>query len=371
MSSLRSNGQHRRYERQIVLPEVGSEGQERLLNASVLVVGAGGLGVPVLQYLAAAGVGTLRIVDPDVVEETNLHRQVLYSTGDLGRSKVDVVGEKITALNPDVTIEALQTRFDKESASELLSDIDLVVDGTDTFATRYAVNDACVAAGTPNVHASIARFTGQASVFSAPDGPCYRCLYPAPPPVGSVPSCAEGGVLGVLPGLLGMVQATEAVKWILGLGKPLVGKLYRLDALTMESSIVSFERDPDCPVCGQKEPDQTATPIQKQSSSKMKEITVEEFARLKDNGNSHFLLDVRQPQEHDQASIGGTLIPLRRLPSETEQIPNDRPVVVLCHHGGRSAKAVAFLREKGFDAINLRGGIHAWSCEVDSSVPTY
>ena len=357
-----------RYHRQSILPEVGAEGQARLAAASVLVVGAGGLGSPALTYLAAAGVGRLGVVEFDTVDESNLHRQTLYVTADVGRPKVEAAAERLRALNPHVAVEVHAERLGAENAERLVGAYDLVLDGTDTFATRYLVNDASVLTGTPNVYASVGRFDGQASVFGAPGGPCYRCLFPEPPPPGLVPSCAEGGVLGVLPGILGTIQATEALKLILGIGRPLVGRLLLLDALGMEARTIEVPRDPACPACGDR------PSISPPSSSPMPvpEITVQEYKKRLDAGDAPFLLDVREPDEYEGANLDGVLIPLGQLPSRLDEIADhkDDEVVVHCRSGGRSAKAVELLRQNGFqDVKNLKGGLHAWSDEVDPSLP--
>lgn len=357
-----------RYHRQAILPEVGVEGQARLGRAKVLVVGAGGLGSPALTYLAAAGVGHLGVVDFDTVEESNLHRQTLYTTGDVGRQKTSVAAERLQEINPHVEITTYERRLDATNAEDLLAAFDLVLDGTDTFATRYLVNDASVLTGTPNVYASVSRFDGQASVFGASGGPCYRCLFPEPPPPGLIPNCAEGGVLGVLPGLLGTIQATEALKVLLGVGTPLIGRLLLLDALTMETRTLDIGRDPSCPVCGENPSITTLSPM----PPTVPEITVREYKQRLDAGDTPFLLDVREPDEYEGANIDGALIPLGELPGRIGEIEEHRDdeVVVHCRSGARSAKAVEYLRENGFSkAVNLKGGIHAWSDEIDPSLP--
>lgn len=370
-----------RYSRQTLLPSVGLDGQRRLREASVLVVGVGGLGSPVATYLAAAGVGRLGLVDPDTVDVSNLHRQPLYSVADLGRPKVDVAAERLRALNPHVCVEAHAVRLDAGNAAGLVGRYDVVADGTDTFSTRYLVNDACVAAGRPNAFASVSQFTGQAAVFGGvlPDGrrgPCYRCLFPEPPPAGAVPSCAEGGVFGVLPGLLGTVQATEALKLILGVGRPLVGRLLLVDALAMAFRTLGVDRDPACPACGDA---RALTPLTRPAASRgpsmptVPEITVTDLKARIDAGERPFVLDVRQPDEYDAANIGGALIPLGELPDrlgEIEAHRGDAVLVVHCRSGSRSARAVEMLRAHGFEnAVNLQGGIHAWSDLIDPSLP--
>lgn len=359
-----------RYHRQVLLPEVGRGGQERLARSSVLVVGVGGLGTPAATYLVAAGVGRVGLVDPDRVDETNLHRQVLYTTDDVGEPKVEAAARRLGALNPDVDLVRHPARLDAGNALDLVGAYDLVLDGTDTFATRYLVNDAAVLAGTPNVFASVSRFDGQAAVFGAPGGPCYRCLFPAPPPAGLVPSCAEGGVLGVLPGLLGTVQATEALKMLLGAGDPLVGRLLLVDALGMAFRTLAVDRDPACPVCGDHPTISHPAPTVPMAS--VPETTVRDLKDRIDAGDRPFILDVREPDEYEGANIGGALIPLGELPDRVDEIREHQgeDVVVHCRSGGRSAKAVEYLRANGFDrAVNLKGGIHAWSDEVDPSLP--
>lgn len=359
-----------RYRRQVLLPEVGPEGQARLLAASALVVGVGGLGAPAATYLAAAGVGRIGLVDFDHVETSNLHRQPLYTSHDVGRPKLDVASERLRVLNPDVAVEPHAARLDAGNAGRLIERYDVVLDGTDTFATRYLVNDASILTGTPNVFASVSRFDGQASVFGAPEGPCYRCLFPSPPPAGLVPNCAEGGVIGVLPGLLGTIQATEALKLLLGLGTPLVGRVLSVDALSMAVRELQLDRDPECPVCGD-HPDITSLDHHRPMAS-VPEITVQDLKSRIDAGNRPFILDVRGPDEYEGANIDGALIPLGQLPERLDEIREhqDDDVVVHCRSGARSAKAVEYLRDNGFaNAVNLKGGIHAWSDEIDPSLP--
>ena len=359
-----------RYARQVRLPEVGLAGQERLAASSVLVIGAGGLGSPALTYLAAAGVGRLGVVDPDRVEASNLHRQTIYGAGDVGRRKTDAAAARLRGSNPEVEIDEYSVRFGPKNAEEILEGYDLVLDGTDTFATRYLVNDMSVRMGIPNVYASVSQFDGQASVFGAPKGPCYRCLFPEPPPVGLIPNCAEGGVLGVLPGLLGTIQATEALKLLLGIGEPLVGRLLVMDALTMEVRVFSIDRDPACPACGagaSLPPSSLPTPM-----ASVPEITVQDLKARLDGEDPPFVLDVREPDEYEAANLGGALIPLGQLPDRLDEIRDHQhdEVVVHCRSGGRSARAVELLRANGFDnAVNLKGGIHAWSDEIDPSLP--
>lgn len=359
-----------RYSRQVRLPEVGPAGQERLAAASVLVVGAGGLGSPALTYLAAAGVGRLGIVEYDRVEASNLHRQILYVSGDVGQGKAEAARARIRAINPHTEVDLHAYRLDGGNAEATVRGYDLVLDGTDTFATRYLVNDVSVRTGVPNVYASVSRFDGQASVFGFGDGPCYRCLFPEPPPAGLIPDCAEGGVLGVLPGLMGTIQATEALKVLLGIGEPLVGRLLMVDALSMDMRTVSFDRDPGCPVCG----DGASLPHLSPPTpmADVPEITVHELKSRLDGDDPPFVLDVREPSEYEAANLGGALVPLGQLPDRVDEIREhqNEDVVVHCRSGARSAKAVAFLREQGFDgAVNLKGGIHAWSDEIDPSLP--
>ncbi|MEZ4330786.1 MAG: molybdopterin-synthase adenylyltransferase MoeB [Myxococcota bacterium] len=379
-----SPDQYARYRRHLTLPEVGLEGQRRLLDGSVLLIGAGGLGCPAALYLAAAGVGRLGIVDDDVVSASNLQRQVLFATRDLGRPKVEVARERLSALNPDVRVDVHATRLDSSNALALFADYDVIVDGTDNFPTRYLTNDACVLLGKPNVYGSIFRFEGQASVFDARVGPCYRCLYPEPPPPGSVPSCAEGGVLGILPGTIALVQATETVKLLTGIGTSLAGRLLHYDALELAYREFRLQKDPDCPVCG-------ASPkirelidyegfcgMPARESSAPGEVPVcsaSEVARRREAGESLCLIDVREADERARACIEGTLwIPLGELEARLGELAAMRsaPIVIHCHHGGRSERAARLLLERGFERVeNLEGGIEAWSLTVDPRVPRY
>ena len=377
-----------RYSRHLILPEVGIDGQRKLKAARVLCVGAGGLGSPAALYLAAAGVGTLGLVDFDVVDATNLQRQILYSTLDVGRPKLEAAAERLSGLNPDVNVRTHETRLTSANALDLFRQYDVIVDGADNFPTRYLVNDACVITGRPNAYGSIFRFEGQASVFATPDGPCYRCLYPEPPPPGLVPSCAEGGVLGVLPGIVGTIQATEALKLILGTGTTLAGRLLLLDALTMEFRTVKARRDPDCPVCGD-HPTITApidyeqfcgvAPVASAHAAGLPaefETTVEELKTRIDRRDDIWILDVREPNEFHICRIpGSTLIPLGELPKRLTEVPHgaDAPdIIVHCKMGGRSAKAVNLLRERGFTRLkNLKGGILQWIKEVDPTQTPY
>jgi adenylyltransferase/sulfurtransferase len=375
--------QFERYKRHLALPEFGVEAQQKLLGARVLLIGAGGLGCPLAQYLAAAGVGTLGIVDYDVVDASNLQRQVLYGTRDVGRPKVEVARERMLALNPDVKVEPHSVRLSSENALAIFADYDVIVDGTDNFPTRYLSNDGCVLLGKPNVHGSIFRFEGQATVFDARRGPCYRCLYPEPPPPGSVPSCAEGGVLGVLPGIIAMIQATETVKLLTGLGEPLIGRLLLYDALEMRFREFRLRKDPSCPVCGEA-PSVTALvdyegfcgmPAHDRDEAPVRERSAAEVAAMQARGDVLLFLDVREAHEFETARIEGTqLVPLVTVAARAEEFAEwkQRPVVVHCHKGGRSAKACKTLAQHGFtDVWNLAGGIEAWSLTVDPDVPRY
>jgi molybdopterin/thiamine biosynthesis adenylyltransferase/rhodanese-related sulfurtransferase len=378
-----SNEEILRYSRHLIMPEVTLEGQKKLKAARVLCVGTGGLGSPLALYLTAAGVGTLGLVDFDVVDYTNLQRQVLHYTSDVGRLKLDSAIDKLKAINPFVEIERFDTYLNSTNALDIFSGFDIIADGTDNFATRYLVNDACVLSGKPNVYASIFRFEGQASVFGADDGPCYRCLYPEPPPPGLVPSCAEGGVLGVLPGLLGIIQATEVIKLILGAGEPLIGRLVLVDALAMRFRELRVRKNPECPVCGANPTvkelidynqfcgirgEESEAPV----SAKIPEIQPEELKRRLDAGEDIFVLDVREPHEYQICSIHGNLIPLGDLPRRVHELDSSREIVVHCKSGARSAKAVDFLRQSGFKRVsNLAGGILAWADRVDPTLPKY
>jgi molybdopterin/thiamine biosynthesis adenylyltransferase/rhodanese-related sulfurtransferase len=372
--------QFARYRRHLTLPELGVEGQQRLLEGRVCLVGVGGLGCPVAQYLAAAGVGSLGIVDFDVVDASNLQRQILYGGADIGRPKVEVAREKIAALNPDVRVEVHACRLDSGNALEILGAYDVVVDGTDNFPTRYLSNDACVMLGKPNVHGSIFRFDGQASVFDARKGPCYRCLYPEPPPPGAVPSCAEGGVLGILPGLVALVQATETLKLLTGIGEPLIGRLLQVDALRMEFREFRLRKDPACPACGAKPTIRELADYEgfcgvTSGQQAIPEIQAAELEAARDGGEDLLLLDVRQPEEFSKARIEGSLlVPLGELEARLGELGGwrERRVVVTCHHGARSLRGAELLRQSGFTRVeSLAGGIEAWSLTVDASVPRY
>ena len=372
--------QYERYKRHLALPEFGAEAQQKLLASRVLLIGAGGLGCPLAQYLAAAGVGTLGLVDFDVVDASNLQRQVLYGTRDVGRPKAEVARERILALNPDVKVDVHLVRLASDNALAILGDYDVVVDGTDNFPTRYLTNDACVLLGKPNVHGSIFRFEGQATVFDARRGPCYRCLYPEPPPPGAVPSCAEGGVLGVLPGIVALIQATETIKLLTGLGQPLIGRLLQYDALEMAFQEFRLRKDPACPVCGERP---TVTELidydgfcgvpRDAEEPAVREKSAVDVAAMQARGEPFLLLDVREPAEWEAARIeGARLVPLGQLAerlAELEEWKQGR-VVVHCRSGARSAKAAKLLQQHGFaDVWNLAGGIQAWSLTVDPRVP--
>jgi molybdopterin/thiamine biosynthesis adenylyltransferase/rhodanese-related sulfurtransferase len=371
----------RRYSRHLLLPEIGLEGQRAIKGARVLCVGAGGLGSPVSFYLAAAGIGTLGIVDYDVVDFSNLQRQILHMTSDVGRPKVESARDRLAAINPEVRIETHECSLSPANAIDLVSRYDLVVDGTDNFPTRYLVNDACVLTRRPYVYGSIFRFEGQASVFAAGNGPCYRCLYPEPPPPGLVPSCAEGGVLGVVPGIIGTIQATEALKLVLQTGGTLVGRLLILDALQMTFREIHLKRDPQCPVCGD-EPSirelqdyegfcGTTVPAGSAESPDF-DISPEELRQALGRDRAPLLLDVREPMEFQLSRLSDALlIPLADLPERLGEIDNTRDVVVYCHHGVRSVRATAFLRSAGFRARNLKGGLTAWIDRVDPTLQRY
>lgn len=381
-----SNEEVQRYSRHLIMPEVGVEGQEKLKKGSVLCIGAGGLGSPAALYLAAAGVGTIGIVDFDVVDFSNLQRQIIHGTPDVGRSKLASAKDRLLGLNPLIKIETYETALSSKNALELFKPYDVILDGTDNFPTRYLVNDACVLLGKPNTYGSIFRFEGQASVFATKNGPCYRCLYPEPPPPGLVPSCAEGGVLGVLPGVIGTIQATEAVKLIMGIGEPLIGRFLIYDALRMKFRELKLKKDPDCPVCGT-HPTVTELidyeqfcgvapapePVMSAQDTSETDIDVKELKRKIDAKEDFYLLDVREPNEYQIGKIpGSTLIPLGEVPQRYNEIPKDKDIVVHCKMGGRSAKAAAFLRQQGFKNVkNLKGGILDWSDKIDPSVPKY
>jgi len=371
-----------RYSRHLIMPEVGMEGQIKLKNAKVLLVGAGGLGAPLGLYLAAAGVGKIGIVDFDVVDFTNLQRQVIHGTKDVGRKKLDSAFDSMRDINPNVQIDRYDVAITSENAFDIISGYDMVVDGTDNFPTRYLINDACVILKKPNVYGSIFRFEGQATVFATEDGPCYRCLYPEPPPPGLVPSCAEGGVLGILPGIIGLVQATEAVKLILGVGEPLIGRLMLYDALAMKFRELKLRKNPECPACGDHPTITKLIDYQQfcgitqhtpEATVVEGEITPKEVKEKIDRGDNFLLLDVREPHEYQICNIpAAKLIPLGDLPKRLSELDPASEIIAHCKSGMRSAKAVDLLKQSGFKKVrNMKGGILAWSDQVDPSVPKY
>ena len=371
-----------RYSRHLIMPEVGMEGQKKLKAASVLCIGTGGLGSPLGLYLAAAGVGRIGLVDFDVVDFSNLQRQVLFGTSDVGRPKLHAARDRLQDVNPHVAIETHEARLTSENALDILRSYDIVVDGTDNFPTRYLVNDACVLLGKPNVYGSIFRFEGQASVFWAGKGPCYRCLYPEPPPPGLVPSCAEGGVLGILPGIVGTIQATEAIKLLLGTGTPLLGRLLLFDALEMSFRELKLRRDPLCPLCGANPTIRSLVDYEEFCGVSAPadpalatdwQVSPRDLRGRLDRGERVVLLDVRTPQEHAICSLDGSIhIPMDEIPSRVHELDSRDELVVYCKVGGRSARVLEFLRGAGFHrAKNLRGGIDAWAREVDPSIPRY
>src|ERR1700722_19134522 len=376
--------QRNRYSRHILLPEVGEAGRQKLLESRGLVPGAGGLGSPAALYLAAAGVGTLGIVDMDVVDASNLQRQILHNTDRIGERKVASAKDKLNAINPNVKIELYETALTSQNALELFAPYDVILDGTDNFPTRYLVNDACVLLGKPNAYGSIFRFEGQASVFATKEGPCYRCLYPEPPPPGLVPSCAEGGVLGILPGLVGVIQATEVIKLILGKGSPLIGRLLLVDALGMRFSELKLRKNPECPVCGENPTVKELIDYEhfcgivpeskeeKAIKNGIPQLGVKELKQRIDAGEYVFIVDVREPYEYQIAQIGGKLIPQNDIPQRLAEIPRDREIVVQCRSGARSQRIAEFLRQSGYaQVVNLAGGILAWSDEIDPKVQKY
>ncbi len=377
-----SQEEFRRYGRHLIMPEVGLEGQQKLKASSVLLIGAGGLGSPLGLYLAAAGVGRIGIVDFDVVDFSNLQRQILHSTNDVGRPKLESAKERINGVNPHVHVETYHTQLTSENALDIIRKYDVVVDGTDNFPTRYLVNDACVLLKKPNVYGSIFRFEGQASVFYAEEGPCYRCLYAEPPPPGLVPSCAEGGVLGVVPGIIGTIQATETIKLLVGIGTPLIGRLLLLDALTMQFRELKLRKNPACPICGTHPTIDhlidyeafcgiTPPPTNGESQREF-EITVDELKAKLDRGDDVFVVDVREPHEYRIVNMNGYLIPLNDLPKRVNELDSAKEMVVHCHHGTRSARAVDLLRQVGFKKVkNLVGGIDQWAVRVDPTLTRY
>lgn len=376
-----------RYSRHLIMPEVGVEGQKKLKAAKVLLIGTGGLGSPTAMYLAAAGIGTLGIVDYDVVDETNLQRQIIHGSSDVGRSKLDSAEDSLADINPYITINKYNVPFTSHNALDILKDYDIIIDGTDNFPTRYLVNDAAVMLGKLNVYGSIFRFEGQVSVFGHEDGPCYRCMFPEPPPPGLVPSCAEGGVLGILPGTVGTLQATEAIKLIMGIGEPLVGRMLLYDALEMTWDTIKVRKNPNCPVCGE---NRTITELidyeqfcgvpahdhseyqQNGDVRPIPAISVKQLKERLDAGENLFVLDVRDPHEAEISSMGAALIPKGVVRQRLNEIPRDVPVVVHCRTGVRSGEVVRWLEDEGYtNAVNLAGGINAWATKIDTTLPTY
>ena len=375
MADSFSPNEAERYRRQLDLPGFGAAGQRRLRDTSVLIVGAGGLGTPVSLYLAAAGVGRIGLVDFDRVDRSNLHRQVLYTERDIGAAKTKTLASRLRDVNPHVDVVEHPVRLTAENALDVINGYDIVADGTDRFETRYLVNDACVLAGVPNAFASVNRFEGQLSVFGAPGRPCYRCVFPEPPPAGLVPSCAEGGVLGVVPGIMGTLQATEVIKIASGVGSSMTGRLLLMNALDMTFRTIEIDRDPACSICGDA-PTRTSlvSPSPAACTMPVPEITVQDLNQMTQEGKRPFLVDVRQPEEHQIGHIDGALIPLGELPDRLDELEphrEDEQIVVHCRSGGRSGKAVEFLQSKGFtNVVNLKGGILAWNAEIDPSVST-
>lgn len=388
------HAEYQRYGRHLTLPQVGPQGQKRLKASRVLLVGAGGLGSPLALYLAAAGVGTLGLVDDDEVDASNLQRQVLYGHSDVGRPKLEAAAERLRDVNPHVNLELHQERLNADNAQELVAAYDLVADGTDNFPTRYLVNDACVLVGRPNVWGAILRFEGQLSVFWAEHGPCYRCLFPEPPPPGLVPSCAEGGVLGVLPGIIGSLQANEVIKLLLGEGEPMIGRLLLFDALKLRFRELKLRRSPECPICSDepritslvaysdacettedstKETDQPAEVDMSDENQMPHEITVEQLKSWLDEERELTIVDVREPHEHQIGMIDGAVeMPMGQIVERWQELPTDRPCVVVCHHGPRAIRTVGYLRQQGLSqATNLGGGMDAWSLRIDPAVPRY
>ena len=377
-----SNEEILRYSRHLIMPEVGMDGQLKLKKAKVLLIGTGGLGAPLGLYLAAAGVGKLGLVDFDTVDFTNLQRQVTFGTSDVGKPKSEAARARLSNLNPDIEVQAFETKLTSDNALELFKDFDIIVDGTDNFPTRYLVNDACILLGKPNVYGSIFRFEGQVTVFGMPDGPCYRCLYPEPPPPGLVPSCAEGGVLGVLPGIVGSIQAMETIKLIIGNGRNLTGRLLLFDALEMGFREFKLRKNPDCPMCGKNRKIHKLIDYYEFCGVRgeeapvpdliVPEITPRELKARQDRGDDLYILDVREPHEFQICNLRGHLIPLGELPRRVHELDSSQEIIAHCRSGKRSAEAVDFLRKAGFRKIlNLKGGILAWSDEVDPSVPKY
>jgi adenylyltransferase/sulfurtransferase len=383
-----SHDEIRRYSRHLIMPEVGIQGQKKLKAASVLLIGTGGLGSPLSLYLAAAGIGRIGLVDYDVVDETNLQRQVIHFTSDVGKSKLESAAAKLSDINPYLVIEKHNVPLTSDNALDILKDYDVIIDGTDNFPTRYLVNDACVLLGKPNVYGSIFRFEGQLTVFYAKEGPCYRCLFPEPPPPGLVPSCAEGGVLGVLPGTIGTLQATEAIKLIIGIGKPLIGRMILYDGLDMTFDTIKLRKNPKCPVCGE-HPTLThlidyeqfcGVPAHDRSEFKeqnvqrqIRNITVADLKARLDAGDDVFVLDVREPHELEISALEGAVnIPKGQVLARKAEIPQDKEVLIICKTGNRSRDAVTMLQSQGFtNVVNVKGGINAWAREIDRKLPTY
>lgn len=385
-----SNQEVMRYGRHLIMPEMGVEGQEKLRAAHILMVGAGGLGSPSALYLAASGVGEMTIIDPDVVDVSNLQRQILHDTSSVGIPKVESAKKRIAEVNPFVKVNAIQDQLSNSNVRELIKNCDIVVDGTDNFQTRYMVNDACVFEKKLNVYGSIFRFDGQSTVFCDPNGPCYRCLYPEPPPPGMVPSCAEGGVLGILPGIVGVIQATEAIKLLIGKGDPLIGRLMLYDALAMKFRELKIRKDPECPVCSAKP---TITELQdyeyfcgyghetstddgapsENGSAPLQQISAKQLKEMMYGGRKLTLLDVREPQEWEINQLpNAKLIPLGEVPERMNELDTADDIVVYCHHGMRSARAIGFLQKMGFSKLqNLAGGIDAWASQIDKDMPRY
>ncbi|MEZ4784446.1 MAG: molybdopterin-synthase adenylyltransferase MoeB [Candidatus Kapaibacterium sp.] len=381
-----TSSERRRYSRHIMLPEIGEAGQQRLKESSILLVGTGGLGSPAALYLAAAGVGRIGLVDGDRVDESNLQRQVLYGVSDRGEAKAEAAARRLADLNPEIEIEAHNTLLTPENAFEIVANYDMVLDGADNFSTRYLCNDLSIMLKKPLVHGSIFKFEGQVSVFGYEEGPCYRCIYPEPPPEGTVPSCGEIGVLGVLPGIIGTLQATEAIKLMLGLGTSLAGRILLYDSLQMTFREIRVRRDPDCPVCGDDPVIQQLSDYQyrelclttdyqsqqRPTTMSIPSITVEELAQWREEGKAHTLIDVRESNEYEFANIGGTLIPLGEVQARMDEIPTEGDVVMMCRSGGRSGQAAAMLAAAGrTNIINLTGGILAWADKVDTTIPKY
>jgi molybdopterin/thiamine biosynthesis adenylyltransferase/rhodanese-related sulfurtransferase len=384
---MMTNEQVMRYGRHLIMPEVGVEGQEKINAAKVLLIGAGGLGSPSALYLAASGVGEMTIIDPDVVDLSNLQRQIIHDTSSVGVPKAESAKKRIAEINPNVKVNAIQDMLNNDNVLQLVREHDIIVDGTDNFQTRYMVNDACVFEKKLNVYGSIFRFDGQSTVFCDPEGPCYRCLYPEPPPPGMVPSCAEGGVLGILPGIIGVMQATEAIKLIIGKGTPLIGRLLLYDALQMKFRELKIRKDPNCPVCG---PNPTITELQdyeyfcgigsdtkldvgEEDTGPVRQTTVKQIKEMLDEGRKVTLLDVREPQEWDITHLEGAKnIPLGSIPERMNELDTADDIVVYCHHGTRSAQAIKFLKKMGFEKLqNMAGGIDAWAINVDKDMPRY